>query len=258
VYVSQFGSNGSGDGEFDEAFGLAIDTEDNIYVVDRQNDRVQKFDSDGVYVSQFGTSGSDNGEFNLPHAIAIDSNGNLYVVDRDNDRIQKFSSTDPISTALTGLTCGTTYHYRAYATNSAGTGTGSDATFTTSACPVVASSGGSVPVSILQAMSDAVRKIESTNNQIATQNNTGTASIQKFIFKKDLRFRMRDNDVIELQKFLNNNGFNVSLSGIGSKGNETNYFGPATRNALIRFQKANNISPAIGYFGPKTRAFVNK
>jgi hypothetical protein len=37
--------------------------------------------------------------------------------------------------SLTGLTCGTTYHYRATATNSVGTSVSSDATFTTSACP---------------------------------------------------------------------------------------------------------------------------
>lgn len=36
--------------------------------------------------------------------------------------------------ALTGLTCNTTYHFRAVGTNAAGTSTGSDLTFTTSAC----------------------------------------------------------------------------------------------------------------------------
>lgn len=35
---------------------------------------------------------------------------------------------------LTGLTCNTTYHYRAYATNSAGTSNTTDQTYTTSAC----------------------------------------------------------------------------------------------------------------------------
>ncbi len=37
---------------------------------------------------------------------------------------------------ITSLVCGTTYHYRAYAVNSAGRANGSDETFTTSDCPV--------------------------------------------------------------------------------------------------------------------------
>jgi len=264
IYVSQFGSNGSGDGEFDEAFGLAIDTEDNIYVVDRQNHRVQKFDSDGIYVSQFGTNGSGDGEFEYPHAIAVDSNGDLHVVDRDNNRIQKFVGSGFYTRTIAGFSCGTTYNYRFYSTNSEGTSYGSDATFTTSACPVVASSGGgAIPLHILQAMSDAIRKEENIKNQ-NLQNNSkeniklNTGNHPNFKFNKNLKFGDRNNDVLELQKYLNNNGFTISKSGFGSKGNETNYFGSATRSALIKFQKANNIKPALGYFGLYTRNFINK
>jgi YVTN family beta-propeller protein len=46
------------------------------------------------------------------------------------------------SDTVTGLTCNTTYHYLAYAINSQGRGTSSDATFTTSACPVVENTSG--------------------------------------------------------------------------------------------------------------------
>lgn len=70
----------------------------------------------------------------------------------------------------------------------------------------------------------------------------------------DLEFGARGEDVRFLQKLLNTHGFTVASSGGGSPGNETTYFGPATRDALIHFQKAKNITPAIGYFGPITRA----
>jgi hypothetical protein len=55
----------------------------------------------------------------------------------------------PFATNLTGLTCGTTYHFRIAASNSAGTTTGLDQTFITSACPVWTidssiSSGGTI------------------------------------------------------------------------------------------------------------------
>lgn len=43
------------------------------------------------------------------------------------------------SQGITGLTCGTTYHYQAFALNSAGLGTSPDQTFTTSDCPILPS-----------------------------------------------------------------------------------------------------------------------
>lgn len=38
----------------------------------------------------------------------------------------------------------------------------------------------------------------------------------------------------------------------------TGYFGTLTRTALAKYQAVNGISPAAGYFGPITRAFINK
>jgi hypothetical protein len=56
---------------------------------------------------------------------------------------------------------------------------------------------------------------------------------------------------------LNVNGFTISVSGPGSLGNETTYFGVATQKALIAFQQLADIHPASGYFGAITRAYVN-
>jgi hypothetical protein len=84
------------------------------------------------------------------------------------------------------------------------------------------------------------------------------AEKQKFIFKKNLEFKQEDADVKQLQKFLNANGFAVSASGAGSPGKETNYFGSATKAALVKFQRAKKISPTSGFFGPLTMAVANK
>ena len=65
-------------------------------------------------------------------------------------------------------------------------------------------------------------------------------------------------DVKALQVFLNGHGFVIVSSGAGSPGSETTRFGGLTRAALAKFQKANNISPAAGYFGAKTRAKINE
>lgn len=77
-------------------------------------------------------------------------------------------------------------------------------------------------------------------------------------FKKDLFFGMTDPDVLDLQRYLNSHGSPVAATGAGSSGNETNYFGPATKAAVIHWQTVNGISPAAGYFGPLSRAFATQ
>ena len=51
TYVSQFGSTGSGNGQFSNPFAIAIDGLGNIYVCDNSNDRIQKFNSSGTYIT---------------------------------------------------------------------------------------------------------------------------------------------------------------------------------------------------------------
>ncbi|PWB38685.1 MAG: hypothetical protein C3F02_03160 [Parcubacteria group bacterium] len=77
-----------------------------------------------------------------------------------------------------------------------------------------------------------------------------------YSFKRDLKRGQSGSDVYELQKFLNQQGFIVALAGAGSPGQETRYFGSATRAALAKFQKVNKIKPAAGYFGAITRKFI--
>ncbi len=84
------------------------------------------------------------------------------------------------------------------------------------------------------------------------------STTDRYIFTKDLSLGVRDFEVFKLQQFLNQKGFLVASTGLGSKGNETTYFGLATRNALKIFQKASKVSPINGFFGPVTRGRVNE
>lgn len=79
----------------------------------------------------------------------------------------------------------------------------------------------------------------------------------KHIFKQNLFFGLAKTEVKELQKFLNSQGYLLAKSGPGSIGQETSFFGRLTRAALIRLQKAKNVQPATGFFGPITRGLVN-
>lgn len=85
-----FGSAGAGNGQFSAPIGIITDGAA-VWVVDRNNNRVQKFDTAGTYQSQFGTAGTADGQFNAPTGIAL-SGGSLYVLDAGNARIQKFNA----------------------------------------------------------------------------------------------------------------------------------------------------------------------
>jgi sugar lactone lactonase YvrE len=76
------------------AIGLAIDTNDNIYVGDFLDGRIQKFDSAGNFILRFGSLGSGDGQFGSPYygGLSVDGVGNIYVADMSNHRIQKFDS----------------------------------------------------------------------------------------------------------------------------------------------------------------------
>jgi hypothetical protein len=106
TFVLKWGGTGSGPGEFNfpsphlgRPGGIAIDSMDNVYVIDRGNGRIQKFDKDGTYILQWGTYGFGNGQFMFAMGIGIDKNDNVYVSDGHWEvnyptpsRVQKFDS----------------------------------------------------------------------------------------------------------------------------------------------------------------------
>ena len=87
----QFGTKGSGDGQFKSPFGLTIVGEV-LYVVDYSNDRVQKFTLTGEYLGQFGSKGSSEGQFSDPYGICTDGRGRVLVADYSNNRVQVFTA----------------------------------------------------------------------------------------------------------------------------------------------------------------------
>ncbi len=68
-------------------------------------------------------------------------------------------------------------------------------------------------------------------------------------FTRDLTIGSKGEDVKKLQEFLKEQRL--------FEGKPTDYFGPITKNALIQYQKKAAISPASGYFGAKTRNYIN-
>jgi RHS repeat-associated protein len=126
--LRSFGSEGKGNGQFNEAWGIAIDSNGNVWVADRANNRIQKFSSTGSYLAQytverpagltidssgdlwitrpssveelysngaylasFGSSGTGEGQFKEPSGIDVGSNNRIWIADTLNNRLQQFT-----------------------------------------------------------------------------------------------------------------------------------------------------------------------
>ena len=98
--------------------------------------------------------------------------------------------------------------------------------------------------------------IQSLQSQLGTTGSTAMST--GYTFNTNLTVGSTGVDVMNLQKVLNMSAATqVASTGAGSPGMETSYFGNATKAAVIKFQLANGITPAVGYVGPVTRAKLN-
>ena len=207
---------------------------------------------------------------------------------------------------LSGLTPGTTYHYKVTSTDLPGNQTVSDdITFETDPAPVVEStvSGGLPSIQVIQGIIGIISNGSSLNNSstkpdmLSEKNNSSATSsptltsiiidsgarvsskpISTGLYSQRQLFKNEDgtaftfnkslslgssgssynSDIKKLQVFLNSAGYMVASTGPGSIGNETNKFGPATKRALLKFQKAIGIRGANGMLGPVTRKVINQ
>jgi sugar lactone lactonase YvrE len=113
--VTNSGStNGSGsNAQFDNPYGIAVDSTGNLYVADQNNDTIRKVTSAGfvsIIAGLAGSSGSVNGtnstaRFFYPSGVAEDANGNLYVSDTGNNTIRKITplGTNWVVSTIAGL-----------------------------------------------------------------------------------------------------------------------------------------------------------
>ena len=91
--LMSFGSKGTGPGQFDGPWGVAVNKHGEMAVSDYCNHRVQVFSAEGRFLFSFGEKGTGDGQLNCPLGVTNDRDDNLLVVDCENDRIQQFSRT---------------------------------------------------------------------------------------------------------------------------------------------------------------------
>ena len=79
-FLTKWGTLGTGDGEFNCPFNVAVDASGSVYVTDVENYRIQKFSADGSFLAAWGEKGDDDGHFmNKPRALFVDAAGTVWV-----------------------------------------------------------------------------------------------------------------------------------------------------------------------------------
>jgi uncharacterized protein (TIGR03663 family) len=83
----------TGDGQFQEPWGIAVDGDGRVYVSDTWNHRIQVFDGEGTFLTKWGLYGqtlTDPALFYGPRDVAVDDTGRVFVTDTGNKRIMVF------------------------------------------------------------------------------------------------------------------------------------------------------------------------
>lgn len=152
-------------------WGLAIDSQDRVYVADSALHAVRRINTDGTMttVAGTGTSGNtgDGGQataarLNTPVRVAFDAAGNLFIADSGNNKIRKVTmSTGVISTVAGSGTAGNT-------------GDGGQATVARLRSPYDMAFGPDGSMYIADRTNHKIRKVAS-NGIITTFAGTGTA-----------------------------------------------------------------------------------
>ena len=128
-FLTAWGTKGSGPGQFNLPHAVRLDAKGNVYVADRENDRIQVFTADGQFMRQFGgfapfgmyitsdqtlfvadgranrvikmtldgtvlaswgKTGTESGNFQLPHGLTVAGDGAVLVTEITGKRLQKF------------------------------------------------------------------------------------------------------------------------------------------------------------------------
>lgn len=88
--INRFGSLGSGDGQFSYPRFVSLDSNENVYILDTQNDRVVVYDSSGNFLKNIGVFDDTSKNLTIPSGMYI-YNDIIYVTDLSKDNVRVYN-----------------------------------------------------------------------------------------------------------------------------------------------------------------------
>jgi len=97
--VSFDGSDGD---KFTDPYGVAVDNNNRIIIIDPTLGLVQIFDSEGVFLDSFDGTGNGGTEFSILSAVAVDNNNKIIVIDVAFGEVQIYESNGAFISSFDG------------------------------------------------------------------------------------------------------------------------------------------------------------
>ncbi len=75
-YLFEWGKKGTGHGQFNIPHCISLDSHGNVFVADRENNRIQEFDMNGSFLKEW-----KNNQAKVLYSLAVDKTDNIFAVD---------------------------------------------------------------------------------------------------------------------------------------------------------------------------------
>jgi hypothetical protein len=89
-YLSQFGTGGSGNGQFNAPLGIALDPAGHLFVADANNHRIEEVSANGAFIAQFGP-GEGSEPLYAPWDVVADKAGHIFAADPIRGAVYEYS-----------------------------------------------------------------------------------------------------------------------------------------------------------------------
>lgn len=159
------------------------------------------------------------------------------------------SGTANLSYDISGLTCGTTYHYRLVGENSAGITYGSDATFETTSCPLVAPSYIEVQAPTIPGQLN-ITWVRTSGSHVRIYRSTANGDIGYLIADYQTGIKYTDTNLLSQTKYY------YTVRSVNNTGNESTNTVQVSGTTLDKTPPAVPGNPAATFTGPGTAITV--